>query len=78
GRLFVFLSNGDGSFQPPIESPAYPFFSALGDFDGDGKYDFFMARLSSPDDFESPSSTIHLFNGTAFNEVASFQPYPSD
>jgi len=52
-RLVVMLSNGNGTFQPPIDAPgvsplavAYPMpFSAV-DFDGDGKLDL-VIRLAT-------------------------------
>jgi hypothetical protein len=66
GSVTILLGNGDGTFTLAPVSPAtasYPFFIAVGDFNGDGKAD--LAILSSnPNYYDSPGIlTILLGNG---------------
>ena len=66
GRVSVFLGNGDGSFQPPLNltTPAGPADLAVGDFNGDGALD--LALLTTP------GLTVFLGNGDC-----SFQTGPA-
>jgi hypothetical protein len=61
GIIQVFLGNGDGTLQPPVETEVhFPIASLLaGDFNGDGNEDIALARTSI---FES--AYVHVLLGT--------------
>jgi hypothetical protein len=46
GAVSVFLGNGDGTFEPRLDSPTsnFPFVIAPGDFNGDGKLDLVVVE----------------------------------
>jgi hypothetical protein len=47
GSVAVLLGNGDGTFRPPIQYTAfdYPGWTAVGDFNGDGRPDLAVGRV---------------------------------
>jgi hypothetical protein len=47
GSVAVLLGNGDGTFRPPIQFTAfdYPGWTAVGDFNGDGRPDLAVGRV---------------------------------
>jgi hypothetical protein len=67
GAYMVLLGNGDGTFQPGIVGPAvlhYSRWSAIGDFNGDGKLDLAIADgQGSGDTVGTAELTILLGNG---------------
>jgi hypothetical protein len=84
GNLSVFINNGDGTFQPAVNSPTAFGASAVaaGDFNGDGKQDLAVANgtgqnilifLGNGDGtFKSPLSAPAPFGGAYFLTVADF------
>jgi hypothetical protein len=63
GYTSVFLGNGDGTFQPYINTSSFPEAEALaaGDFNNDGKID--LAGALDDVDYDSQFSSVGLGNG---------------
>jgi hypothetical protein len=67
GRVFVFLGNGDGSFQPPLETvTGRCLWIAAGDFNGDGQLDIVLTVSNF---FRTTDLALMLGNGDG-----TFQP----
>jgi hypothetical protein len=64
--LQIFLGNGDGTFQPPINYPvgSNPYSVAVADFNGDGKLDLAVAN------YLSSTVTVLFGNGDGTFETA--------
>ncbi len=64
--LQIFLGNGDGTFQPPINYPvgSNPYSVAVADFNGDGKLDLAVAN------FLSSTVTVVFGNGDGTFQTA--------
>ena len=65
GSISVFLGNGDGTLQPPINSASGngPWFLAVGDFNQDGKLDLVLANLDNSTPTLTTFISVLLGNG---------------
>ncbi len=78
GYVYVFLGNGDGTFQSPLEAPAPlgAFSLAAADFNGDGKVDLAVV-ISQQGSASTDSVLIWLGNGDGtFHSSASYSAGP--
>jgi hypothetical protein len=68
GKVSILLGNGDGTFQAQTDVPVtYPYFSDVGDVNGDGHLDFAISR----DDFFLSKSYLSVLLG---HGDGSFEP----
>jgi uncharacterized protein (TIGR03437 family) len=73
-NIFVYLGNGNGTFGNPQSIPVElnPYSIALGDFTGDGKLDFALARSLNATELENK---ISIYNGNGMGGFARGQEF---